>query len=156
MKRFLFDCGTRDGVASLGLFALRAMAGLMLAIGHGWVKIHHFDSILKKGFYVPDFLPLSLMSPHVSLIATICAEFGAALLVVFGFMTRLSAFVVAFTMTIAAFAVNAKAPFFSAGEGPSKELAIMYLLPMIVLILTGGGGWSLDAAMFRDPKRRRW
>jgi putative oxidoreductase len=155
MKRFLFDCGTRDGVASMGFFALRVMTGLMLIFGHGLAKIRNFDAILAKGFHVPDFLPLSFMSPKISLLAAIGAEVGAAAFVVLGLMTRPAAFVVAFTMTIAAFSAMRDAPWFYTGA-PAKELALLYLIPMIVLILTGAGGWSLDAAIFRDAKRRRW
>jgi hypothetical protein len=32
----------------------------------------------------------------------------------------------------------------------------MYLIPVIAIILAGGGGYSLDAAIYKESKRRRW
>ena len=40
MKRFLFDCGTRDTTASLGIFALRVMIGLVMT-ANGFPLAHH-------------------------------------------------------------------------------------------------------------------
>ena len=77
MKKFFFDCGTRDATASFGIFALRLMVGLMMLIGHGIPKLLHF-STYQKEFYVPDIFPLSLMSHAVSLSACIAGEVVAA------------------------------------------------------------------------------
>jgi putative oxidoreductase len=156
MKKFLFDCGTRDATASLGFLALRAMVGLMMLVGHGIPKIQSFQAILKKGFYQPDVFPLSLMSPQVSLLMLIGAEVVASALLVLGLMTRPAAFVFGFAMVVAAFGAHAADPWFSAGAGGSKELALMYLIPVIVIILSGAGGYSLDAAIYKESKRRRW
>ena len=32
----------------------------------------------------------------------------------------------------------------------------MYLIPMISIILSGAGAYSLDALSYKDTKRRRW
>lgn len=157
MKRFFFDCGTRDTIASIGIFALRMMIGLMMLIGHGLPKMRNFDAILEKGFPVPDFFPLKFMSPAVSLVATIGAEIGAAVLIILGLATRPAAFVLGFTMVVAAFSVMAEAPWFiGPGVSAAKEPAILFLIPMIALILTGAGTWSMDSAIFKGEKRRRW
>ena len=156
MKKFFFDCGTRDTTASLGFLALRILVGLMMLIGHGIPKIQNFTGILKSGFYQPDIFPLSLMSPQVSLLMTIGAEAAASCLLVLGLMTRPAAFVFSFAMVVAAFGAQGADPWFSTGPGPSKELALMYLIPMIAIILAGGGGYSLDAAIYKESKRRRW
>ena len=54
MKKFFFDCGTRDATASLGILALRVMVGLMMLIGHGIPKIREFRRpqgiVLRAGF----------------------------------------------------------------------------------------------------------
>jgi len=150
MKRFFFDCGSRDASASLGLFVLRVSIGLMMLIGHGIPKIKKFGE-MKDGFYTPlDFIP-----PQVSLIALLGAEVVAASLLVIGLLTRPAAFVLGFAMVVAAFGRHAADPFFFAG-GPAKELALLYLIPSIVLLLAGAGAWSLDAGIYRDTKRRRW
>ncbi len=157
MKRFFFDCGTRDTIASIGIFALRVMIGLMMLVGHGLPKVRNFDAILAKGFPVPDFFPLKFMSPAMSLMATIGAEIGAAALIILGVATRPAAFVLGFTMVVAAFSVMAEAPWFiGPGVSAAKEPAILFLIPMISLILTGAGNWSLDAALYSGEKRRRW
>ena len=155
MKKFFFDCGTRDTTASVALLALRVMIGLMMFIGHGLPKLQGFSSIKK--WYVPDFFPLHYMSPSVSLVATIIAELGASALIILGLATRTAAFVLGFAMVVAAFGVHGADPWFMGpGVPAAKEMALLYLIPMIAIILAGGGAFSLDAAIHKDGKRRRW
>lgn len=153
MKKFLFDCGTRETATSLSLLFLRVTVGLMMLIGHGLPKIKSFAE-KKDGFPVPDFFPLSLMSPPVSMIATIGAEVVAAGLLALGLLTRPAAFVLAFTMVVAAFAIHAEHDLF--GPPPSKELAVMFLLPCVALLLSGAGGYSIDAAIYKEKRRKGW
>ena len=155
MKKILFDCGTRDVTASLGLLVLRLCFGLMMMIGHGIPKLQGYAT-MKDGWHVPPMWPLSTMSPPVSLIATIGAELFCSLLLIFGLGTRFAAFVLGFAMVVAAFDVGGQAPWFMTGSGMSKEPAILYLIPMLVLIITGAGAVSLDAALYQETKRRRW
>lgn len=155
MKKFLFDCGTRDATASLGLLSLRVMVGLMMLIGHGIPKIENFAS-RKEFFYVPDFLPVK-MAP-MSLMACIGAEVVAATFVIIGFATRPAAFILGLCMVVSAFGALGGAPWFqkSATLVEAKELSIMYLIPMISIILAGAGSYSLDALLYKESKRRRW
>lgn len=152
MKRFLFDCGTRDAVASAGLLVLRVGFGLMMAIGHGWAKVEAFEK-LKDDWTVPAIWPLSLMSSPVSLVATIFAELGCAALIVLGLATRPAAFVLAFAMSVAAFQLLGDNPVFLPAEG-AKEPALMYLFACVVLIVSGAGKASLDASIHKEKKRR--
>ncbi len=154
LKRFLFDCGTRETEASIGLALLRVASGLMMLLGHGLPKLHNFAK-LKGEWHVPDFFPFYFMSPQLSLVATLCAEVLAAGLLVLGLMTRPAAFLLCFTMVVAAFEVNAAADLFTLPPS-GKELALLYLFPGLVLLLSGAGGWSLDALIHREVKRRRW
>ncbi len=153
MKKFCFDCGTTDPVASSGLAALRVGIGLMMLIGHGLPKIWDFQQA-SATWPVPDLWPLSYMSNPISLMATIAAEVVAAGLLVVGLMTRPAAFLLGFAMCVAAFQIHGVHPFFSKG-GPSKEMAVLYLIPCFVLILSGAGQWSLDALFTHDKRRRR-
>jgi len=155
MKRFFFDCGTRDATASLGFLALRVMVGLMMLIGHGLPKIRN-HATLKEFFYVPDFLPVS-WAP-ACLMACIGAEVVASSLIIIGFATRPAAFVLGFTMVVAAFGKMGSAPWFLSGPTliETKELSLIYLIPLIAIILAGAGNYSLDSVFYRDPKRRRW
>jgi putative oxidoreductase len=156
MKKFFFDCGTRDATASLGILALRLLIGSMMFFGHGIPKIQNFAAI-KNTFYVPDFFPLKYMSPPVSLIACITAEVGASILIILGLATRPAAFFFGFSMVVAAFAVHGTAPWFiSPSVAVAKEPALLYLVPMFAIILSGAGAFSLDAGIYREGKRRRW
>ncbi len=154
MKKHIFDCGTRDPAASAGLFFLRAGTGLMMLLGHGVPKIQHFAE-WKEHWPIPHIWPFYHMNEPVSLMAAILAEVVASSMIVFGLMTRPAAFVFAFAMVVAAFQVGGQAPWFLAqGVTMAKEPALLYLLPACVLILTGAGGWSLDAGIFKDKRRR--
>jgi len=154
MKRFFFGCGSRDADTAAGLLVLRVTLGLMMMVGHGIPKLHSFAK-LKGNWQVPDFFPLYFMSPQLSLVATVCAEVLAALLLVLGLLTRPAAFVLCFTMVVAAFDINSASAWFTLPPN-GKELAILYLIPGLVLLLTGAGAWSLDANLYRETKRRRW
>jgi putative oxidoreductase len=154
MKKFLFDCGPRDANPSLGLLVLRVGTGLLMFFGHGLGKIQGFAE-KSKGFPVPDFFPLKYMSPPVSLGATIGAEVGCAALLVLGFATRPAAFILAFTMTVAAFNIHAGGPLFMGGGDGAKEPALLYLIPAVALLLCGAGNYSVDSLIYED-RRRRW
>lgn len=156
MRAFLFDCGTRDSTASLGILALRVFTGLMMLLGHGIPKLMGFQD-MAKGFFVPDFLPLSYMSSEVSLIACLVGELLASSLIVVGLATRPAAFVLGFTMVVAAFHVHGADPLFMGpGVAAAKEPALLYLIPCVALILSGAGSYSLDALLHHERRRRRW
>jgi len=156
MKKFLFDCGTRDATASLGIFILRVLTGLMMLIGHGIPKIQHFAT-LKQNFPLAAVFPLNHMSSVVSLGACITGEAVATVFVILGLATRPAAFLLAFTMVVAAFQICGSAPWFlSPGGASAKEPALLYLIPMIALIFSGAGAMSLDAGIYREKRNRRW
>lgn len=156
MKKFFFDCGTRDATASLGLFFLRVGMGLLMLFGHGWKKVMGFSE-MKDKFSVPDFFPLKYMSPPVSLMAVISAEAICSVLIIVGLATRPAAFILAFTMVVAAFHIHGSGPWFL-GEGPGpKEPALLYLVPFVAILLAGAGSFSLDASLLKEGRRRsKW
>lgn len=157
MKKFFFDCGTRDATASLGILALRAATGLMMLFGHGIPKIKNYQ-IRKDAFFVPDFFPFNFMTPPVSLLLCIVAEVGAAALIIVGLATRPAAFVLGLCMVVAAFGYLGAAPWFLTSPTlvETKELSMLYLIPMVAIILAGSGSYSLDAVVYKEGKRRRW
>lgn len=160
LKRLLFDCGTRDVTASTALAVLRAATGLMMLFGHGLPKLANFHA-LSASWYVPPVFPLAWMSPQASLVATLLAEVLAAGLLVAGLLTRPAAFLLGFAMVVAAFGVHGghvwvdTKPWLGLNL-PSKEMALLYLIPALTLLLGGGGAWSLDAVLYQARKRRHW
>lgn len=155
MKKFFFDCGTRDATASLGLLFLRVATALLLMIGHGIGKIQQFDA-LKDGFPSPGFFPLKYMSPFFSLCATIGVEVGCSALIILGLATRPAAFILAFTMIVAAFHINASGTWFALGGIGPKEAAVLYLIPAIAILLAGAGKYSADAGILKEDRRKKW
>ncbi len=155
MKKFLFDCGTRDATASLGLLFLRIGTGLLMFLGHGLGKIEKFSE-MKDKFPVPDFFPLNFMSPPVSLMATIGAEAVCSVLIILGIATRPAAFILAFTMTVAAFGISAGGTWFAPGGIGPKEAGALYLIPAVAILLAGAGLYSADAALHKEGRRKKW
>ena len=154
MKKFLFDCGTHDPLASSGLLVLRLGAGLMRMFGHGIPKWQKYSEMVGEWNTVPAIWPLSYMTAPMSLMAAIAAEVFASALIAMGLMTRLAAFVLGFAMCVAAFQFHGASDWFLPAPG-AKEPALTYLLFCFVLIVTGAGQWSLDAGFAHDKRRRR-
>lgn len=135
---------------SFGLLLLRlGFGGYMLT--HGWGKLQML--LAGNGDKFPD--PIGLGN-EVSLFAAVGAEFVCSILVMFGVFTRISAVPVAFTMIVAAFVIHGGDPW-TMSEGArlfkeklaesasSKEAALLYAIPFLALIFTGGGHYSFDA-----------
>lgn len=156
MKKFFFDCGTRDTTASIGFLALRVMVGFMMLIGHGLPKVDKFSAI-KDFFPKLNFYPFNGMEASYSLMVCIAAEAIAATMIIFGFATRTAAFVLGLCMVFIAFGFLGSAPWFQTTPTlvETKEPYLLYLIPMIVIILSGAGKYSFDAILGKD-KRRRW
>lgn len=125
---------------SLGLLVLRVGVGTMMAAGHGWQKLLMFGA--RSGSF-PD--PLGVGS-QLSLALALFAELLCSIFVILGLGTRLAAIPPLFTMLVAAFVIHADDPW------AKKELALLYAVPFLVLLLAGGGSYSLDALLWR---RRR-
>ena len=143
--RFMDEGKQKCGV-SLALLVLRVSAGGMSLLGHGWGKVQKYSTLTED---FPD--PLGLGS-QFSLILAIGAEVGCSALVILGLGTRLAAIPLIATMGIAAMVHHAADPFFPSG-GASKELAVLYLIPFVVLLLAGGGTMSVDHVIRKSRSR---
>jgi putative oxidoreductase len=128
---------------AIALLLLRLGAGGMLLAGHGWEKLVSFPD---KSAAFPD--PLGVGSP-LSLSLAVFAEVACSLLVVLGVRTRLAAVPPLVTMLVAAFVVHAGDPW------AKKELALLYALPFLTLVIVGGGRYSVDALLAGRPRRTR-
>lgn len=129
-------------LSALGLLLLRVGVGSMMLFGHGLGKLLNYSEMSTQ---FPD--PIGL-GPQVSLIATIFAEFVCAGLLIVGAATRLAALPLAFTMLVAAGVVHGADPW------AKKEFALLFAIPCLTLMLTGGGMFSLDALLLKRRGRR--
>jgi len=145
MFKKLFIPSDDSDLTSMALLVARLWFGLAMLFNHGLDKLGHFkDSV---GTF-PD--PLGI-GQEASLVLVIMAEVGAALLLTVGFLTRVAASVLVIDMFVAFLMVHK-----SAMSGPqSGELAFVYLAGYVMLVIAGGGLFSLDTIAFSKTNRGR-
>ena len=115
----------------LGLLLLRVALGAGM-MTHGLPKLMNYSERVEK---FSD--PIGLGS-EFSLILTILAEVFCSLLLMLGLYTRLVLIPLIITFIVVAFIVH------GADSFGQKEKALLYLIPYLVLMLTGPGKFSLD------------
>lgn len=111
---------------------LRIAAGLMMAFGHGLGKLPPSEGLIS------GVTALGFPAPVLFAWLAALAEFAGGILLALGFLTRFSAFALAFTMLVAAFGVHLADPF------KIKELSLIYLVIYILFTVRGSGRWSID------------
>jgi putative oxidoreductase len=131
------------------------MAGIGLAIGHGWRKI---SSLATGGgdTFISGVESLGFPLPALFAWAAALAEFGGGFLVALGLGSRVAASFAAFTMFVAGFLRHrfhlhllTSVGLFHASPDEVKrwgnpEMALIYLLCFVAVVLMGGGRFSLD------------
>ncbi|NKB87693.1 MAG: DoxX family membrane protein [Acidobacteria bacterium] len=130
------------------------MAGLYLAFGHGWGKVSGLASgnegvinmVARLGFPMPVLFAW----------AAALSEFAGGILVGLGLFTRWAALFAAFTLSVAVFWRHQALMVFGAWLGiispdeetlraaGNPELALMFVLVMVALVILGGGQLSAD------------
>jgi len=156
----VMEAQRKEMAASVGLLILRLGIGGYL-ITHGWGKVQ----MLLAGGADKFGDPIGLGST-LSLVLVTTSEFICALLIILGLGTRLAAIPVVITMSVAAFIIHAKDPwtmeaaanaFFSGASKTwfSKEPALLYLVPFLSLVCTGGGKLSLDGLIEMRRKQHQ-
>lgn len=136
MKRLLSTTYT-DASFNIALLLLRAAAGILLFIDHGIPHIMRFNT-LQNSFFDPIGI-----GHRWSLLLLIFAEVFCSLFIVLGLFTRLAAIPVVIAMAVAVF-------LFHKGQ-PLKEMepAVIFMCMYLVILFTGPGRYSVDAAMGR-------
>lgn len=128
--------------ADVGFTALRVAIGLMMAFGHGLAKVP------PPAGFVEGVANLGFPLPAVFAWAAGLSELVGGVLIAAGLCTRPASLFLAVTMGVAAFAQHRADPLFSR-SGPSKEMAILYLVAAIAFLLAGSGRYGLDAVLRR-------
>ncbi len=130
----------KDLYVSYSLLILRVIASVMMFINHGWNKILAGQEKWNRlGTALTDFIGIDFMSVFFGFMAAFSESIGMVM-VIFGIFTRPAAFLLLFTMFVAS--MNHLV------DGKFPELAIMYLIVMLVLLISGPGKFSLDYKFF--------
>ncbi len=129
-RKFLI--GRSRSLHELSLLLFRLALGCMMIYGHAWPKIDNYD-VLQHSFADPIGLGSKL-----SLQLAIFAEAGCSVFLIFGLWTRLALLPLLFTMGIVVFKVNAAAEF------GKIELALLYMIGYLLLLILGPGKYSVD------------
>lgn len=115
----------------LSLLILRVSAGTLMIFAHGWPKLANFGAYSQK---FPDPLGIGMA---LSLSGAVFGEVICSLMILLGIKTRWFAAPALITMLVAAFIHHANDPW------DSKEKAILYAIMYLVLIISGGGKYSV-------------
>lgn len=125
-----------SGNTDIGILVLRAFTGLLMFFNHGMGKItaggQKWD---RLGHALTDLIGLDFLAIFFGFMASFAESIGA-LFIVIGLFTRVSSFLLFFTMGIASFKHLMESDF--------SELAFVYALISIVIMITGAGKYSAD------------
>src|SRR5688500_18863936 len=144
MRKWLYPKRT-DLETSIGMLLLRVVVGSAFLL-HGWPKIQHASNWMGPDAPVPGiFQALAAV-----------AEFGGGIALILGLLTPIASIGIACVMLVALGMVHLPQhhPFVGKPGQPSYELAAVYLICVVVLLLLGPGRFSFDALLFgkRDLK----
>ncbi|OKL38663.1 DoxX family protein [Pontibacter flavimaris] len=131
MKKLLSVYQSANSIDVALLIARVGIAALML--GHGLPKLEMLFAADPVQF--PEVFGLSATT---SLALAVFTEVICSILILIGLGTRLAAIPLIITMLVAVFLVHSADPF------AKQELGLLFLLPYVVLLLTGSGKYSLD------------
>ena len=137
MIKAIFDPGNYPQKVNLAILLLRLAIGIFM-LTHGMGKL--FKLMGEEPITFAD--PIGL-GATASLILAVFAEVFCSVLLMVGLATRLAAVPLIITMFVAGFLVHAGDAF------RVKEMAFLYLIVYIAILLIGAGKWSIDALIFR-------
>lgn len=138
--RKLFTIKMNRSLLDFTLLLIRVgVAAFMLT--HGYPKLTKLLSGGEIQFADPFGAGATL-----SLVMVVFAEFFCSILIGIGFATRLAVVPLMVTMSTAVFVAHSSDPF------ARKELALVYLLIYLFLLVTGSGKFSVDYLISRKSR----
>ena len=144
MKSYLLYLNANSSYHSYGLLLIRIIGGSMMVYNHGWGKITAGPEKWNRlGHALTDIIGFEFLSTFFGFMAAF-SESVCALLIVIGLFTIPASILLSFTMFVAIMnhIIDNELP----------ELAIMYCLLLLVLIVSGPGKYSLDQKWFFKTK----
>jgi len=133
-----FKTDYESGHFDMAMLLLRLTFGGLMLLNHGWGKMIKLFAEGPVKFADPIGIG---MGPSLAL--TVFAEALCAFLIVIGLGTRLATIPLIITMLVAVFVIHWADPF---GD---KEMALLYLVPYLAILLLGPGKLSLDSLIKR-------
>jgi putative oxidoreductase len=149
IRRLFKTDGTISGTA------LRVLLGIVI-FPHGAQKLLGWFG--GGGFTVSmRWFESSLHIPTIFALLAILAESVGAVALIAGFFTRVAALAISVNMLVAVALVHAKVGFFMNWGGTAKgegfEYHLLAVAIGIVLMIMGGGRWSVDGVIAKKLKR---
>jgi len=134
--------------ASLGHLFLRVSAGVMIFYIHGWHKLEGWVAYLQHGTpwtLAEEVAGMHFPAPLASAVAATLVQFICSLFIVVGLFTRINAALLVCALS------GAILQNLLANRDP--QLAILYTLVVVTLVLIGGGKYSLDARLVSKAEK---
>jgi putative oxidoreductase len=145
LKTVLFGgYGTSTKTGDFGLAVMRIGIGLLIALGHGGSKVYHGGTFGLPPQFVDGVANLGFPHPAAFAWASALTELFGGFLLAAGLLTRPAALLLVFNMCVAAFGYHLHMPIVGGPGVPSKELALLYLLPVFCILMIGAGRISID------------
>ena len=130
-----------DGSVDIGILTLRVFTGFLMLQYHGLSKITSGTARWERlGHALTDIIGIDSFHVLFGFLASLAESLGAILISI-GLFTRVSSFLLFFTMMIASLKHFLKGDF--------SELAFVYAVICIVFIISGSGKYGLDYYFFR-------
>ena len=136
INKYLIKVIDTKGDYDIGILILRVFTGFIMFFNHGIGKITSGpDRWDRLGHALTDLIGFEFASIIFGFMASFSESIGA-LLIIAGLFTRVSSFLLFFTMVVASLKHIL--------EGDFSELAVIYALVSMVIMITGPGRHSAD------------
>ncbi len=130
--KWIFSIKYSQTLLHVWLLVSRVLISVFM-LTHGWPKLMRFFS--EDSIRFADPLGVGVIP---SLLLAVFSEVVCSLFIILGLGTRAASIPLIITMAVAAFVVHADDPF------ARKEMALLYLLAYIMLLIFGSGKYSID------------
>ena len=132
-------------IEHLSLLVIRVVFGGFMLLSHGLPKLRMLLGGGSPATHLHD------ADPAFALVLTVASEFLCALFIIAGLFTRWASLPLLVAVVAGVYSSM------KSGANQNVELLTLYFGAFTVLLLKGGGRWSLDRYIFRPAsKSGRW